>query len=111
MSMIEMDSTLFNSYMKNLKNNIYKILCLYEEENKHLPEYTNSLLFELSGMLNVVNELSNNHDFISILAILESLYDEFYFNPFDNHSFVKSEVFKGLSLIDKIILSLEGDLK
>jgi hypothetical protein len=95
------DSTMVQSYYSTLKNRIFKILPLYEEGNIGVSKYIHSLLFELGGVESLVEGLKHNHEFISLVATLESLYDESLIDN-DNCPLVKREVFKCINIIERI---------
>lgn len=92
---------MMKSYFLEFKNNIFKILPLYEENNPYLCSYIDSLLFELNGVCEVYKQLKNNKNYISLCAILESLYDEALVMD-ENHEIVKREVFKCIRILEKI---------
>jgi hypothetical protein len=94
-------STVVQSYYETLKNRIFKILPLYEEENIGVSKYIHSLLFELGGVENLIEELNGDVEFISLLATLESLYDESLIGR-NNCPLVKREVFKCINIIERI---------
>ena len=43
-------------YLSSVINSVYKILPLYEERNIGIKTYVESLLFELHGLSNMVDE-------------------------------------------------------
>lgn len=95
------NSILFSSYKNALVNKVYKILPLYEENNIGLFANIQSLIFELHGILIVIHSLNSNANFLSLIAILESLSDDSLFFDLD-HETVKREVFKCLDLVKKM---------
>jgi hypothetical protein len=95
------NSVLFSSYKKALVNKVYKILPLYEESNVGLFANIQSLIYELHGILIVIHSLNKNANFLSLIAILESLSDDSLFFDLD-HETVKREVFKCLDLVKKM---------
>lgn len=96
----------YKIYLKNLKNMIFKILPLYEEKSETFDEYLDTVIFELSGMKDVVAE--HPHDiwyaktFGKVKAIKKNT------SRFDDKHIVKREVFGICSLIDKQLKELEG---
>lgn len=76
-------------YLKKIKNDVFKLLPLKEENlewNKHL----NTILIEISGL----NELIYEYKLISVMSKLESLYklEEFYL--------YRKTIFEILSILD-----------
>lgn len=99
--MINQNNPMFFSYLETLKNRLFKIIPLFEENNEGIYKYIDSLLFELSGMIYVVKELKNNSMFLSIIATLESLLDESLAGEY-NISLVRREVFRCLNIVEKL---------
>ncbi|MCP1159440.1 hypothetical protein [Bacillus infantis] len=86
-------------YIATLKNKVYKILPLFEESNSGLPQYLDSLIFEIYGLQYLVNE-EEHHILISLICILEHFYDD-CIQPDTDIPTIKREVFHCLDLIDK----------
>lgn len=99
---IQMDSTLYVNYLGVMKDRVFKIIPLIEEKNDGLYKYIDSLVFELYGLQYVVSGVRESHDYISLLSTLESIQDEMIIKEKD-FSFIRSEVFKSLGTIDKLI--------
>jgi len=59
-------------YLSSVINSVYKILPLYEERNIGIKTYVESLLFELHGLSNMVDEVIS-FEYISLLSTLESI--------------------------------------
>lgn len=98
MSEIKLNSPLANSYFTNLKNRIFKILPLTEEGNDGVVKYANSLLFELNGIVNVIDGIENQCYFLSLLGTLESVSEELLAPDIDLEC-VRSEILKCLNII------------
>lgn len=99
--MIERNNPMVFSYLETLKNRLFKIIPLFEENNEGIYKYIDSLLFELSGMLYVVEGFKNNSMFLSIIATLESLLDESLACEYDL-SLIRREIFKCLNIVEKL---------
>lgn len=99
--MINQNNPMFFSYLETLKNRLFKIIPLFEENNEGIYKYIDSLLFELGGMIYVVKELKNNSMFLSLIATLESLLDESLAGEY-NISLVRREVFRCLNIVEKL---------
>lgn len=92
------------SYMRSLRGSIFKILPLYEEEVKTLPEYIKAIIFEVHN----VREITPEYDGAWLLethAILNGLTNECQIE--DNKEIIKSKVFSMLKNISKKIDLLE----
>ena len=65
----------WNLYLKKIKNDVFKLLPL-REENLDWKKHLQTILIELSGLNNLINE----YKLIGIMSKLESLYnlEEFY---------------------------------
>lgn len=97
----------YRNYLIELKNMIFKVLPLYEEESETLNEYLSSLCDELYGLRNVIDDLPHGEWYVRTISTLEHINEE----PLDysNSKKLKKEVFKMLSLIDKQIDQLKGE--
>lgn len=98
----EISYEMFDKYLDLLIDGFYKILCLYEDQSETLYQHIQSFLFELSGSENIVECFNDNPLFIVLLSTTESIGDDVLFGDFDNQSFIKREVFKSISIINKI---------
>ena len=91
-------------YMYSLRGSIFKILPLYEEEVKTLPEYIKAKIFEVQN----VREITTEYDgawLIETHAILNGLINECQIE--DNLDFVRSKVLGLVKNISKKIDTLE----
>lgn len=102
--MIE-DKQIIISYLNGSVNGIYKILPLFEEKNVGVDTYIESLLFHLYKLKKVVL-LPYGHEYVTLLATLESLKDEIK-KPDSEHAVVKREVFKCINIVKNMVSSLE----
>jgi hypothetical protein len=102
MMFISSDSTLYFNYLKVLKDRVFKIIPLIEEENDGLFKYIDSLVFELYGLRYVIDGVKDSHNYISLMSTLEAIQDEMIINEKD-FSFIRSEVFKSLGTIEKLM--------
>lgn len=99
----ELPNELVGNYFQLLINNVYKILCLREDDCPTLCQYLENLLRELIGSQELITELQYNGLFLSLLATLESLVTEIDYDNF------KSDIFKCINIINKLQrLSEEG---
>jgi len=99
--MINMDSTLFDSYLEITKNRIFKILPLLEDKNEGLYHYIDSLLFEIYGLQYVINGVKDSHNYLSLLCTLESILDEVIVRERDL-KFIRSEIFRSIGTVEKL---------
>jgi hypothetical protein len=99
---IKQDSTLYISYLTVVKDRVFKILPLIEEENEGLFKYIDSLVFELYGLQYVIHGLIDSHNYLSLLATLEAIQDELIVQNKD-FSFIRSEILRSLGTVDKLI--------
>lgn len=103
-----MHSKVYEIYIKTLIPKTYKILPLYEERNEGLSRHVASLILEIEGALYHVKSVSDQQEVVSIIAILESVYDISLFEDVLVED-MKSEVFKCLSIIKRLIKRTEGE--
>lgn len=85
-------------YLDGLVNQFFKILPMREEEEPSLLIYVESLQMELSGCSHFLERVGYDPQFISLLAILQSFLD----CPHAPVSVYKREVFKGISICNKL---------
>lgn len=97
----------YRNYLIDLKNRIFKILPLYEEENECLTEYIDSVCFELYGLRRLIGDLPHSIWYIKSLATLEQMKIES--NSFGQNKKMKKEIFKVLNTIDNQIDVLKGE--
>lgn len=103
-----MHNEVYKIYIKTLISKTYKILPLYEEKNDGLPRYVASLILEIEGALYYVEDTSDQQEVVSIIATLESVYDISLFEDVLVED-MKSEVFKCLSIVKRLIKRTESD--
>lgn len=87
----------YKKYLEILKNNIFKILCLYEEREEPNKETEwkkslTSIILKLNGVYSLFN---NKIYFLEIISKLESLYSENI-----EMIFFRKTIFEILNLID-----------
>lgn len=92
-------------YLNSLKNNIFKILPLYEENNKYIISYIQSLKFEIENIDDILSAKFNGEWYIKTIGVLNGLLKEC--NNKDNLSFVKKEIFSLLKVLDSEIKNLK----
>lgn len=62
-------------YLLVLRNGVYKILPLYEENNEYLERYVSDSINKLIYLKEIVSELADGFWYIDLCCELESLYD------------------------------------
>jgi hypothetical protein len=97
----------YRAHLIELKDIVFKVLPLYEEENEHLHDYIESLLVELYGLRKPIGDLPHKAWYIRSISTLEQLKIET--NSFGNQPLFKKEIFKILNMIDKQIDVLKGE--
>ena len=97
-----MHNTFETIYYKSLRGKVFKILPLYESQNEGIVRYIASLLFEMEGFLYRVESQDALQEMLSIIATTDSLYDISLFMDMSNED-VKSEIFKCLSVINRLV--------
>lgn len=87
-----------HNYLRNLVDRFFKILPLWEEGEETLPAYLDSMLIELSGFRSMMFALHHDHDFVTLIAIIQYLID----NPETPSKTVRREVFRAISICNKL---------
>ena len=100
--------SLSKKYLSILKNKIYKILPLIEEENEFVDKHVKTIIDELFGFLWFHKSLEKDVNFISLMIMMHSIYDDTFFEDYE-HQDIRRKVFHCLNLIDKIIKGVEED--
>lgn len=95
---VNIDTDLLINYLRDLINHFFKILPLKESEEKSLPVYIRSLQVEILGSNELIPCFNQDSSFLSLAAILQFLLD----NPDTQVSEVKREVFKAISICEKL---------
>ena len=95
---VVIDDAAVSGYFASLINRIFKILPIREREEATLVSYLDSLAIELLGCESLLPVLSNDGEFISVLATVRYLRD----NPDLSVQTVKREVFRTISSCKKI---------
>lgn len=88
----------FKNYFKYLIGQLYKSLCLKEEQNKTLMSYLESLNRELIGNSKLISFLKSDARFISLLSKIQFLIS----NPDIDVSIFKKEIFSAISIVQKL---------
>lgn len=95
---IPMDARILNNYLRSLINLFFKILPIRESEEPSLTVYMQSLQAELMGCKNLIKAIHEDALFLSLISILQYLID----NPECSTSVVKREVFRAISICNKL---------
>lgn len=88
----------FKCYLEALINKVYKILPMYEEENKNLRSYLQSLEREMSGCYQLYKSVCDDAQFLSLISIVSYLHTEEY-----TQQVCKQEVFKAIHIIEGMV--------
>lgn len=94
-------------YLHSLIDSVFAILPLYEEGNKYLPEYIESVYFKVSNVKEIVQHLDNGAWYVETLAVLNGLIKEC--EKDNNKKFIKKTVFGTIDIIENKIKSLEQE--
>lgn len=90
-------------YVNGMTAKIFKMLPMKQDGTKSLSKYIEATLREFVGQKELVDELKNNEEFLTILGVMESLLSQ------DDFSIFRSDVFKTINLIKRLKSSLGGD--
>ena len=103
--MTVIDDRVVKKYLQGTVDSIFKILPLYEEDNKTLNVYIESLTMELKGFVATYGRVGIT-EYVSVISTLEGL--QTTVRKDDKQPVVKREVFKCIKTINKICEMLEG---
>lgn len=97
----------YDNYLRNLKNKLYKALCLYEEKNSTFNKYFESLIYiEIHGLQEWIQYLPHDIWYVETLSRLSSLADRAE-NNFDEKKLFKAELFGVMKLIENQLKEME----
>ena len=99
----QLDIELLLNYFKMLVNHFFKILPMREHNEESLPVYLESLHAELLGCNKFMAELGYDPEFLTLINILQYFID----NPDCSVGITKREVFKAISICNKIKARIE----
>lgn len=97
----------YRIYLIDLKDDVFKVLPLYEEKSETFIDYLDSLLFKLYGLEYVIDGLPHDIWYVDTLSVLEQIFHLEL--SWAYHKTVKKELFGVLRLIDKQIDQLKGE--
>lgn len=89
---------LVRNYFKSLVDGFFKILPMREAEEITLPTYMRSLQVSMLGCKKLITAIHYDAEYLSLLSVLQYLID----NPSCDESEVKREVFKAISICNKL---------
>jgi len=91
----KIDKKIVNDYLSKLINRVWKIIPMNEKEEEriYIDKYVESLIREITGVSIILDTLEG--DFLTIVGTLNGL-------RFDNHSSVRSDIFKIIDIIKRI---------
>lgn len=91
----KIDKKIVNDYLSKLINRVWKIIPMNEKEEEriYIDKYVESLVREITGVSIILDTLEG--DFLTIAGTLNGL-------RFDNHSSVRSDIFKIIDIIKRI---------
>lgn len=91
----KIDKKIVNDYLSKLINRVWKIIPMNEKEEEriYIDKYVESLIREITGVSIILDTLEG--DFLTIAGTLNGLI-------FDNHSSVRSDIFKIIDIIKRI---------
>jgi hypothetical protein len=89
-------------YVNGMTSKIFKMLPMKQGNFNTLPKYIESTLREFVGQKELIYELRNNEDFLTVIGVIESLIIQ------DDVAKFRSDIFKALNLIKRLKDSLGG---
>lgn len=95
---LSVQSELLEKYFQYLVNQFFKILPIREDEEKTFSTYVQSLQAELVGCKEFVDLFNTDSRFLTLISILQY----FISNPKCEVAVVRREVFKAISICNKL---------
>lgn len=95
---VPMNAKMLSNYFRSLINHFFKILPIWESGEGSLGIYMKSLQAELLGCKELIEAIHEDPLFLSLIAILQYFID----NPSCEISTVKREVFRAISICNKL---------
>jgi hypothetical protein len=95
---VPMDANVLKNYFRALINLFFKILPIWESGESSIETYMRSLQAELLGCKELIEAIHDDPLFLSLISILQYLID----NPSLEVSIVKREVFRAISICNKL---------
>lgn len=95
---VPMSAEVLGNYFRTLVNLFFKILPIWENGENSLSTYMKSLQAELLGCKELIEAIHADSLFLSLISILQYLID----NPDCEISSVRREVFKAISICNKL---------
>lgn len=95
---VPIEAEVLHNYFRRLVNHLFKILPMRENNEESLKTYMQSLQVELLGCQGLITEIHEDSNYLTILAILQYFID----NPDCSVSEVKREVFRAISICNKL---------
>lgn len=102
---VQISANLLQKYFENLVNQFFKILPMREDGEESVFVFMRSLQVELLGCQNLIEIFQDDTSYLSLLFILQYLID----TPDCPIEEVKREVFKAISLCERISSSCAGN--
>jgi hypothetical protein len=91
------------AYVNGMIAKVWKTIPMKQVGTDSLPKYLEATLREFVGQKELIEQLKNNEEFLTILGIMESLLNQ------DDFSKFRSDIFKVINLIEKLKFKLGGD--
>lgn len=100
----------YKAYLTDLKNRIFKILPLCEEENSEVIKHIESTIFEVRGLFAIIPSAKDSIWNIRTISVLSGMIENYSVEQLHSEKIykkvVRREVFNLLSVIDKEIEKL-----
>lgn len=92
------------AYVNGMKGKIFKMLPMKENNIGSLNKYMNATLREFISSKEVVEYFKDNQDFLTLITIINSLINQ------NDIELFRSDFFKAMNLIERMLKFIEGDL-
>lgn len=92
------------AYVNGMKGKLFKMLPMKEKNIGSLNKYMNATLREFVSNKEVVDYFKSNQDYLTLINTVNSLISQ---NDID---LFRSDFFKAMSIIERMLTFIEGDL-
>lgn len=99
----------YRNYLIDLKDDVFKVLCLYEDKSESFDSYLSSLIFEIENLKYVIEDnLPHRIWYVKTLTKLKGI--SLLESDWEDHKLVRKEVLDIMNRrIDREIDGLKGE--
>lgn len=99
------NSQTYKRYLFRLKDKVFKVIPLYQEQSPTIDKYIDAICFDLYGLNYTMEEMYEERWYVTTLNVLECVRWEY--GDFRDFQVVRSQLLNLLNIIDREIKELE----